>query len=245
MNTTYIDPQLNPQHLANTMHPPSNGHQTYVPAFENNAVPAMVPHQQVYFTPPRPFSQEHQPPNGPNEAILPYNNMDYNNPVTSSSPEFVPNNNDPAAATTTDLSDSIINNSTVPYQYQVQLPRPHQIDSPSTPSPRLLRPPSQQLIRWAQRPKFATSYWEEENTLCYQVDANGICVARRKGKKNLTFLSLRSWLTFFPSLDNDMINGTKLLNVTGISRGKRDGILKNEKARVVVKVGSMHFKGVW
>lgn len=42
-----------------------------------------------------------------------------------------------------------------------------------------------------------------------------------------------------------MINGTKLLNVVGMSRGKRDGILKNEKGRVVVKVGAMHLKGVW
>lgn len=42
-----------------------------------------------------------------------------------------------------------------------------------------------------------------------------------------------------------MINGTKLLNVTGMSRGKRDGILKNEKSRAVVKVGPMHLKGVW
>lgn len=42
-----------------------------------------------------------------------------------------------------------------------------------------------------------------------------------------------------------MINGTKLLNVCGMSRGKRDGILKNEKERVVVKVGAMHLKGVW
>ena len=50
---------------------------------------------------------------------------------------------------------------------------------------------------------------------------------------------------FFLSLDNDMINGTKLLNVVGMSRGKRDGILKNEKGRVVVKVGAMHLKGVW
>lgn len=46
-------------------------------------------------------------------------------------------------------------------------------------------------------------------------------------------------------IDNDMINGTKLLNVAGMSRGKRDGILKNEKGRVVVKVGAMHLKGVW
>lgn len=77
----------------------------------------------------------------------------------------------------------------------------------------------------APRPKLTTTIWEDEQTLCYQVDARGICVARRQ--------------------DNDMINGTKLLNVVGMSRGKRDGILKNEKGRVVVKVGAMHLKGVW
>jgi enhanced filamentous growth protein 1 len=46
-------------------------------------------------------------------------------------------------------------------------------------------------------------------------------------------------------IDNDMVNGTKLLNVAGMSRGKRDGILKSEKLRNVVKVGAMHLKGVW
>ncbi|KAH8557028.1 transcription regulator HTH, apses-type DNA-binding domain-containing protein, partial [Umbelopsis sp. PMI_123] len=75
------------------------------------------------------------------------------------------------------------------------------------------------------RPKLSTTIWEDEGTVCYQVDAKGICVARRQ--------------------DNDMVNGTKLLNVAGMSRGKRDGILKNEKGRVVVKVGAMHLKGVW
>ncbi|KAI8885974.1 DNA-binding domain of Mlu1-box binding protein MBP1 [Backusella circina FSU 941] len=75
------------------------------------------------------------------------------------------------------------------------------------------------------RPRLTTNIWEDEGTLCYQIDAKGICVARRQ--------------------DNDMINGTKLLNVVGMSRGKRDGILKNEKGRVVVKVGAMHLKGVW
>lgn len=73
--------------------------------------------------------------------------------------------------------------------------------------------------------KLSTSIWDDERTICYQVDVQGVCVARRQ--------------------DNDMINGTKLLNVTGMSRGKRDGILKNEKGRVVVKVGAMHLKGVW
>lgn len=45
--------------------------------------------------------------------------------------------------------------------------------------------------------------------------------------------------------DNHMINGTKLLNVAGMTRGRRDGILKSEKARNVVKIGPMHLKGVW
>ncbi len=42
-----------------------------------------------------------------------------------------------------------------------------------------------------------------------------------------------------------MINGTKLLNVAKMTRGRRDGILKAEKTRHVVKIGSMHLKGVW
>ena len=42
-----------------------------------------------------------------------------------------------------------------------------------------------------------------------------------------------------------MINGTKLLNVAGMTRGRRDGILKSEKLRHVVKIGPMHLKGVW
>jgi len=45
--------------------------------------------------------------------------------------------------------------------------------------------------------------------------------------------------------DNHMINGTKLLNVAGMTRGRRDGILKSEKQKHVVKIGPMHLKGVW
>lgn len=74
-------------------------------------------------------------------------------------------------------------------------------------------------------PRVMTTMWEDENTLCYQVEANGISVIRRA--------------------DNDMINGTKLLNVAKMTRGRRDGILKTEKIRHVVKIGSMHLKGVW
>jgi len=72
---------------------------------------------------------------------------------------------------------------------------------------------------------FTTALWEDESCLFYQVEARGVLVARRE--------------------DNHMINGTKLLNVTGMLRGPRDALLKSEKTRHVVKIGSMHLKGVW
>lgn len=76
-----------------------------------------------------------------------------------------------------------------------------------------------------QRPKLTTTYWEDENTVCYQVESRGISVSRRE--------------------DTNFINGTKLLNVAGMTRGRRDGILKSEKIRYVVKIGAMNLKGVW
>ncbi|KAL0081005.1 transcription regulator HTH, apses-type DNA-binding domain-containing protein, partial [Phycomyces blakesleeanus] len=75
------------------------------------------------------------------------------------------------------------------------------------------------------RPRFTTVEWVAEHTMCYQVNVNGTCVTRRQ--------------------DNNMINGTKLLNMTKISRGKRDGILKVEKDRMVIKAGIIDFRGVW
>ncbi|KAG5994039.1 hypothetical protein E4U54_003196 [Claviceps lovelessii] len=75
------------------------------------------------------------------------------------------------------------------------------------------------------KPRVTATLWEDEGSLCFQVEASGICVARRE--------------------DNHMINGTKLLNVAGMTRGRRDGILKSEKVRHVVKIGPMHLKGVW
>ena len=75
------------------------------------------------------------------------------------------------------------------------------------------------------KPRIATYCWQEENTNCYQVRINKILVSRRE--------------------DNNYINCTKLLNVTKMTRGKRDGILKTEKVKDVVKVGTMNLKGVW
>lgn len=75
------------------------------------------------------------------------------------------------------------------------------------------------------KPKLTGTVWEDEGTVCFQVEVRGICVARRE--------------------DNCFINGTKLLNVANMTRGRRDGILKSEKTRNVIKIGPMHLKGVW
>lgn len=82
-----------------------------------------------------------------------------------------------------------------------------------------------QLAPPGMKPRVTATLWEDEGSLCFQVDAKGVCVARRE--------------------DNNFINGTKLLNVAGMTRGRRDGILKSEKIRHVVKIGPMHLKGVW
>lgn len=93
------------------------------------------------------------------------------------------------------------------------------------------------------KPRVTATLWEDEGSLCFQVEAKGVCVARREGA---------SWPLPFSThthtnvdADNHMINGTKLLNVAGMTRGRRDGILKSEKTRHVVKIGPMHLKGVW
>ncbi|KIW03070.1 hypothetical protein, variant 3 [Verruconis gallopava] len=82
-----------------------------------------------------------------------------------------------------------------------------------------------QIAPPGMKPRVTATLWEDEGSLCFQVEAKGVCVARRE--------------------DNHMINGTKLLNVAGMTRGRRDGILKSEKTRHVVKIGPMHLKGVW
>jgi len=82
-----------------------------------------------------------------------------------------------------------------------------------------------QIAPHGMKPRVTATLWEDEGSLCFQVEANGVCVARRD--------------------DNHFINGTKLLNVAGMTRGRRDGILKSEKTRHVVKIGPMHLKGVW
>ncbi|CDH56580.1 related to ascospore maturation 1 protein [Lichtheimia corymbifera JMRC:FSU:9682] len=162
--------------------------------------------------------------------------FDDKQPPTHQQSHFVPTTNITAIPTTEQLpppshsspyfyypssSTSWPSATTIAHEQPQQPQQPQQDQSTQHQQHPLSTTPQDHLTR----PKLTTSIWEDQNTICYQVDARGICVARRQ--------------------DNDMVNGTKLLNVTGISRGKRDGILKNERGRVVVKVGAMHLKGVW
>lgn len=51
------------------------------------------------------------------------------------------------------------------------------------------------------RPKITTNVWEDEATLCFQVDAKGICVARRQGTYRYMYILIlqRLFITFFYS----------------------------------------------
>lgn len=100
-----------------------------------------------------------------------------------------------------------------------------------------------QIAPPGMKPRVTATLWEDEGSLCFQVEARGICVARREGKHFQTNGCVTDRMLICS--DNHMINGTKLLNVAGMTRGRRDGILKSEKVRHVVKIGPMHLKGVW
>jgi protein SOK2 len=102
--------------------------------------------------------------------------------------------------------------------------------------------PTGQVAPPGAKPRVTATLWEDEGSLCYQVEAKGVCVARREGECNMIIDSKNLADSI---ADNHMINGTKLLNVAGMTRGRRDGILKSEKLRHVVKIGPMHLKGVW
>lgn len=67
--------------------------------------------------------------------------------------------------------------------------------------------------------------WEDQGVSVYSLEAGDHVLCRRA--------------------DNNMMNGTKLLNMANLSRGVRDGLLKKEKVRQVVKIGPLPLKGVW
>jgi len=76
-----------------------------------------------------------------------------------------------------------------------------------------------------EEPKLILIPWEDKNTFVFQLKVGTLTLSRR--------------------IDNHTVNGTKLLNIGGLTRGRRDGILKNEKERNVIKHGPLNLKGVW
>ncbi|KAL8291642.1 hypothetical protein RQP46_001900 [Phenoliferia psychrophenolica] len=85
--------------------------------------------------------------------------------------------------------------------------------------------PADRSLMDAKSPRVWIQLWEDEETFCFQVCRSGHIISRR--------------------VDNDYVNCTKLINLAGFTRGKRDLILKREKTKHIVRVGNMQLKGVW
>lgn len=107
-----------------------------------------------------------------------------------------------------------------PYPYHALAPVEHQLAR----KPKRIKPFTKD-DREIVKPRIKTFYWEDKKTVCFQVQSNGLVVSRRE--------------------KDNYVNGTKLLNATGITRGRRDALLKLERGREVVKMGPMCLKGVW
>lgn len=88
-----------------------------------------------------------------------------------------------------------------------------------------------------EKGRMTTDFWKEQSTVCLIITIRDDNPRRRDSDRNLHLVTRR--------LDNNLINGTKLLNAAGVTRGRRDGILKAEKERHVVRTGGMGYKGVW
>ncbi|KAF2760048.1 apses-domain-containing protein [Pseudovirgaria hyperparasitica] len=178
---------------------------------------------------PHSSSLAHAPPNGAQSSMSHYPSQYQQPPILQ--------HGQPSYGSQSQYGHAYSNG--VPSGYQVQShmnPSVAPLPAMSTSGPGSTLPASQyngshtfdqtgQVAPPGMKPRVTATLWEDEGTLCFQVEAKGICVARRE--------------------DNHMINGTKLLNVAGMTRGRRDGILKSEKVRHVVKIGPMHLKGVW
>ncbi|KIV90946.1 hypothetical protein, variant [Exophiala mesophila] len=194
------------------MHPGS--HISSGPSYSHSA-PAPIGHYQQYQQPPviPPASQHYGQPQT-------YGSYAYTNGVTSPQSTNGPvgqqiqpqNLSLPAMITPSPQHYSLPQTPNIPTPSQAY-PQPSTFDTTGQ-----VAPPG-------SKPRVTATLWEDEGSLCFQVEARGVCVARRE--------------------DNHFINGTKLLNVAGMTRGRRDGILKAEKTRHVVKIGPMHLKGVW
>lgn len=83
--------------------------------------------------------------------------------------------------------DNILSSSPVlPTLPPVQSTSPSLLQSRYNPSNHLYQPYSRSTSlprtnKLPTRPRLTTTLWEDESTMCYQVDSRGICVARRQG----------------------------------------------------------------
>ncbi|ROW13345.1 hypothetical protein VPNG_05467 [Cytospora leucostoma] len=179
--------------------PPQDPNSMYYPAqphMSHGSAPPPVTSSMAHYPPPQPPLLQPGPAQY-SAAPHPYSQYGYANGLTSP----------PAAPVSGGMPQNV-------------LPLPGQ---PGMPNQYSGFDTTGQVAPPGMKPRVTATLWEDEGSLCFQVEARGICVARRE--------------------DNHMINGTKLLNVAGMTRGRRDGILKSEKVRHVVKIGPMHLKG--
>ena len=63
--------------------------------------------------------------------------------------------------------------------------------------------PSGQTGPPGKRPKITATLWEDEGTLCFQVETAGICVARRAGERNCHTVD-DTWLTKYKTIVTSM-----------------------------------------
>nr|POE93427.1 cell pattern formation-associated protein stua [Quercus suber] len=210
------------------------------PSSQHYAYPGQPPPPQSYssMNQPQPYmdvSQSHAPPPGPAPSIPHYSGYGQPQALQPAPHSYAPTSYSgysygpsmaPISAghpVTSSIGGQMIPQSTLPLPAMGSSGPPAGAPQNQGFSPAF--DTSGQIAPHGMKPRVTATLWEDEGSLCFQVEANGVCVARRE--------------------DNHMINGTKLLNVAGMTRGRRDGILKSEKTRHVVKIGPMHLKGVW
>ncbi|KAL2429076.1 Cell pattern formation-associated protein stuA [Exophiala dermatitidis] len=196
----------------------SASHMSSGPSYSHPAGTAPLGHYQQYQQPPiiPPASTHYGPPQA-------YGNYGYANGVTS--PQSAAGH---VSQQVQSQMPSLPAMMPGPSPQQTYVPQTSSLPAPAQgypPAPPIPFDTTGQIAPPGMKPRVTATLWEDEGSLCFQVEAKGVCVARRE--------------------DNHFINGTKLLNVAGMTRGRRDGILKSEKTRHVVKIGPMHLKGVW
>jgi hypothetical protein len=156
-----------------------------------------------------------------------YSDMQFNHPSYFQPPPRTPN-----PSTTPNLSQEPSNmmympsydpsfqqpNNTIAFPATTPpLPTPQSNRAQESPHP-MYRSSTTQLTY--SRPKLSTTIWEDEGTVCYQVDAKGICVARRQGRL-IIFLFLLQKKKIIRTLNQYGVTGIRTIdpkNSLGSSR---------------------------